>query len=119
RFLSFTFFASSSFRTNGVRCTSRSLMLMLSRFGFATSPICSMNSRRRVRCLKTTFRLKELIVGRVDVISKFVKRFDSKLYCEMHEEGKLCVFRKSQRVESYDVDGLMIDFIRPAPHFVF
>lgn len=58
-------------------------------------------------------------MGRMDDVTKFVKRFDPMLYCDSHAEGKLCVFRKSKRVESYDVGGLMIDFIRPAPYFVF
>lgn len=58
-------------------------------------------------------------MGRVDVVSNFVKRFDSKLYCEKNEEGKPCIYRKSHRVETYDVDGVTIDFIRPSPHFVF
>ena len=37
----------------------------------------------------------------------------------MDREGKLCIFRKGSRIESYDVDGVTIDFVRPAPHFVF
>lgn len=57
-------------------------------------------------------------MGRAERVSKAVKRYDPKLYCE-RREGKLCVLRKSSRVETYDVDGLLIDFVRPAPSFVF
>lgn len=39
------------------------------------------------------------------------------LYCESRD-GKLCVFRKSQRIESYEIDGVMIQFVRPAPFFI-
>lgn len=57
-------------------------------------------------------------MGRLEDVSRFVKRFDSLLFCE-RKEGKLCVLRKGTRVESYDVNGILIDFLRPAPHFVF
>lgn len=56
-------------------------------------------------------------MGRANVVTDYIKRYDSQLYCK-DREGKLCIFRKGQRIESYDVDGVTIDFVRPAPHFV-
>jgi hypothetical protein len=58
-------------------------------------------------------------VGRAEDVTRFIKRYDPKLYCEKSREGKLCVFRKGQTIESYDVDGTIIDFVRPAPYLVF
>lgn len=58
-------------------------------------------------------------MGRAKEVTKFIQRFDRELFCEMGREGKLCVFRKGQSVESYDVDGQVIHFIRPTPYLVF
>lgn len=58
-------------------------------------------------------------MGRAEQITKAVKSYDSKLYCEKSREGKLCVYRRGSRIEPYDIDGLAINFVRPAPHFVF
>lgn len=65
-------------------------------------------------------------MGREDVITKAIKLHDRELYCERSGEGKLCVYRKGQRVESFrlDDDGTGADesvlhFLRPTPHFVF
>lgn len=57
-------------------------------------------------------------MGRMNQVTRFVKTHDSKLYCE-RREGKLCVCRKDQRIESYDIDGSSVDFILPASHLVF
>lgn len=57
-------------------------------------------------------------MGRAEIISHHIKRHDYKLYCEKHETGVLCIYREGQRVESYEVDGDVIHFVRPAPHFV-
>jgi hypothetical protein len=59
-----------------------------------------------------------IFVGRADVITEFIKRHDPLLYVD-RREGKLCALRRGKRIESYDVDGVGIDFVRPAPHFVF
>lgn len=58
-------------------------------------------------------------MGRADDITKAIKSHDRELYCEKNREGKLCVYRKGSRIESYDVNGHVIDFVRPAPNFVF
>lgn len=58
-------------------------------------------------------------MGRTERISRVVKTYDPKLYCERSGEGKLCVYRKSSRIETYDVDGQSIQFVRPTPYFVF
>ena len=58
-------------------------------------------------------------MGRAERVTKAVKSYDSKLYCEKSREGKLCVYRKSSRIESYDLNGQLIHFVRPAPYFVF
>jgi hypothetical protein len=61
----------------------------------------------------------EIFVGRAEQVTDFIKRFDRQLYCEKGRDGKLRVFRKDQRIESYDVDGITILFTRPAPYLVF
>lgn len=40
------------------------------------------------------------------------------LFCE-RRDGKLCVLRKDQRIESYEFNGATIHFVRPAPYLVF
>jgi len=57
-------------------------------------------------------------VGRAEVITSYIRRFDSLLFCEKSGDGKLCIYRKGQRIESYDVDGVVIHFVRPAPYLV-
>lgn len=56
-------------------------------------------------------------MGRANAVTKFLKRFDPMLFCE-RREGKLCVLRKDQRIESYVVDGNLIHFVRPAPYLI-
>lgn len=57
-------------------------------------------------------------MGRAERITSVIREYDPKLYCESRD-GKLCVLRKSQRIESYDYDGVTIHFVRPAPFFIF
>ncbi len=57
-------------------------------------------------------------MGRAEAVTSFIKRYDSKLYCEKNGEGKLCVFRTGQSIESYDVDGTSFHFVRPTPYLV-
>jgi len=57
-------------------------------------------------------------VGRAEQVTELIKAHDSKLYCDRGREGKLCIYRKSTRVERYEIDGVSIGFVRPAPHFV-
>lgn len=68
--------------------------------------------------LDTLARDDGLIVGRAEVITSFVKRHDPELYCEKNGDGKLCVYRKGFKVESYDVHGTLVHFVRPAPYMV-
>lgn len=60
-------------------------------------------------------------MGRAERITKTIKHHDALLYCERSKEGKLCVYRKSNRVESFRLDDekSVLHFVRPAPHFVF
>lgn len=57
-------------------------------------------------------------MGRAEVISSYLRKFDPLLFCEKSEDGKLCIYRKDQRIETYDVDGFVIHFVRPAPYLV-
>ncbi len=57
-------------------------------------------------------------MGRANAVTEFVKRYDSKLYCES-SGGKLCIYRKGQRIESYDMDGVKLVIVRPAPYLIF
>lgn len=57
-------------------------------------------------------------MGRADRVNAFVKRYDPELFCE-DRDGKLCVLRKSQRIESYEFDEKIYSFVRPAPYLIF
>lgn len=56
---------------------------------------------------------------RVERVTKHLKRFDNKLYCDTDSEGTPRVCRKSVRWEIYDVNGVDILFARPTPHVIF
>lgn len=59
-------------------------------------------------------------MGRAERITREIKFHDPMLYCERDGEGKLCVFRKSTRWESYAFnDGSSLRVARPTPHFIF
>lgn len=59
-------------------------------------------------------------MGRAERVTRTIKQHDRLLYCERGREGKLCVYRKSERVESYRLDDKsVLHFVRPAPHFIF
>lgn len=62
-----------------------------------------------------------IIVGRAEAITERLRGYDPMLYCEKSREGKLCVYRKGQRIESYFIDevGAVVQFVRPAPFFIF
>lgn len=57
-------------------------------------------------------------MGRAKQITSFIRRYDPELYCE-GKDGMLCIYRKSQRIESYDFEGTVIHYVRPAPFFIF
>jgi hypothetical protein len=80
-----------------------------------------MNNLQLARFLLISFHrnLKGILVGRVERISSAVQSHDWKLYCAKDIAGKLCIFRKSQRVETFYLDDTtVIHSVRPAPHFV-
>lgn len=56
---------------------------------------------------------------RVERVTKHLKRFDPKLYCDIDSEGTPRVCRHSVRLEVYDVDGVEVLFARPTPHVIF
>jgi len=58
-------------------------------------------------------------VGRMERITETLRRYDEKLFCAKNWEGKPCVYRRGTRIESYDVDGKTIHFIRPATFLIF
>lgn len=58
-------------------------------------------------------------MGRAEDVTKFVRKYDPELYCEKGREGKLCVYRKGHSVESYDLNGSVIHFVRSTPYMVF
>lgn len=59
-------------------------------------------------------------MGRAERITQAIKLHDRELFCERSEEGKLCVYRKSHRVEPYRLDDeSVLYFVRPTPYFVF
>lgn len=56
-------------------------------------------------------------MGRAKRITDFIKAHDHKLFAKC-SEGKLCIYRKSDSVEWYDLDGINIGFVRPTPHLI-
>lgn len=59
-------------------------------------------------------------MGRAQVITREISKYDSKLYCDKSTEGTLCIYRKSQRIESYILDdGSCFSYVRPAPFLIF
>lgn len=59
-------------------------------------------------------------MGRAERITRAIKLHDPLLYCERGEEGKLCIYRMSERVESHRLDDeSVLHFVRPTPYFVF
>lgn len=59
-------------------------------------------------------------MGRVERITEAIKSHDRLLYCDESREGKLCIYRKSTRLEAYRLDDdSVLQFARPAPHFIF
>lgn len=53
-------------------------------------------------------------------MTSIVKSFDRELFCEMNMEGKPCIYRKSTRVETYDLgDGNVLLNVRPSSHYIF
>lgn len=60
------------------------------------------------------------MMSRKAVITRHLQEYDRELYCGEGMEGKLCVFRKSHRWESYDLDdGSVLTSLRPSPHYIF
>jgi len=59
-------------------------------------------------------------VGRADRITRELKNHDSLLYCDWGKAGRLCVFRKSTRWESYRLDeDAVLSVARSTPHLIF
>lgn len=55
---------------------------------------------------------------RADVITREIKKYDYLLYCEKNRDGKLCVYRKGRRIESYDLNGTTLHAVLDDPYFV-
>ena len=59
-------------------------------------------------------------MSRANEITRALRDYDYKLYCDKNKEGKLCVYRKSHRVEAYDLgEGKILNVVKDAPHFIF
>lgn len=58
-------------------------------------------------------------MGRAERITEYVKQHDYKLFCDKdHRTGTYCIFRKTIKFETYDVDGTTISFALPDRHMV-
>lgn len=58
-------------------------------------------------------------MGRARQVTEFIRQIDDKLFCDKNAEGKLCVYRKDNAVDSYEYEGCTISHVRPAPYLVF
>lgn len=59
-------------------------------------------------------------MGRAERITREIQSHDRLLYCERNEAGRLCVYRKSTRYETYHLsDDATLVWARPTPYFVF
>lgn len=59
-------------------------------------------------------------MGRAEHITSVIKSHDYMLYCERSMDGKLCVYRKGTRVETYYLDdSTVVHSVRSTPHFIF
>jgi hypothetical protein len=59
-------------------------------------------------------------VGRIESINSKIKAHDSLLFCKRNQEGKLCIYRKSQTAERYNLDdGAVLINLRSTPYLVF
>ena len=57
-------------------------------------------------------------MGRAERVSRFIKSHDDKLFAERNSEGKLCIYRKGQTVEWYELNRDSYGFVRSTPHFI-
>lgn len=57
-------------------------------------------------------------MGRAERVTEYIKQHDRKLFCAPNAAGTLCIWRKVDRLETYDVDGLSITFALPDQHLV-
>ncbi len=56
---------------------------------------------------------------RKDKITKAIKRYDRELYCDWSPQGPLVIYRKGHRYEPMEVNGVIIHYQVPSPHYVF
>lgn len=62
---------------------------------------------------------------RADKITREIKRYDPLLYCEEFNkcdgsaQAPLVIYRKLHRYEPMEVDGIIIHYQVPSPHYVF
>lgn len=57
-------------------------------------------------------------MGRTERITRAIQAHDSKLYCAM-QNGIRCVFRDARRDEVFEIDGVTVINVKPAPHLIF
>lgn len=55
---------------------------------------------------------------RATVIEREIRKYDDLLYCEKSRDGKLCIYRKGRRIESYDLDGTALHVVLDDPYLV-
>lgn len=56
---------------------------------------------------------------RKDQITKAIKKYDRELYCDWSPQGPLVIYRKGHRYEPMEVNGVIIHYQIPSPHYVF
>lgn len=58
-------------------------------------------------------------MGRAERITEYIRNHDDKLICKMDAiAGTLCIYRKTLKFETYDIDGERVTFSLPDLHFV-
>ena len=58
-------------------------------------------------------------MGRAERITEYIRNHDDKLICKMNAiAGTLCIYRKTLKFETYEIDGERVTFSLPDLHFV-
>lgn len=56
--------------------------------------------------------------SRTDILTRHIKKIDSKLYCEREHNGMICVYRESHRLENFEYAGQKYQYLKSVPNII-